>query len=85
MYEYCLHIREKKLIKSSKLRTEIDNTFKNRKIIFNIIKFEKSAIENLQKQWNRHIKNLDNIAKELKLPLDINSVIIEINSYINSI
>jgi predicted nucleotidyltransferase component of viral defense system len=84
-HDILLLIRDRKLIKSSKLRTEIDKTFKNRKIIFDIIKFEKSAIANLQKQWNRHIKNLDNIAKELKLPLDINSVIIEINSYVTSI
>jgi predicted nucleotidyltransferase component of viral defense system len=84
-HDLLLLIREKKIIKFSNLKTVLDKTFENRGTFFKSIKFEKSAIENLQKQWKRHLKNLDDIAKELKLPNEIDSIIKEINIYIDSI
>ena len=81
-HDLLLLLREKKLINPKKLGITIFNTFQKRNTTASLIKFKKEELKTLQNLWEKHLKNLSDMAQELNLPKNILIVIEEINNFI---
>lgn len=73
------------LINPAKLRKTISDTFRNRETNLTSIQFDPTELKLLQKLWIAHLSGLGNMAKNLKLPEDIELVIEKINQIIRSL
>jgi predicted nucleotidyltransferase component of viral defense system len=83
-HDLLILIRKKDYINFSELSKAIERTFKNRKTEYTLIDFDEDDMALLQKLWHAHLKNLGNIAQELKLPEKIIDSIVEINNYLST-
>lgn len=81
-HDLVLLIRDQGMLDTNKLKVSLSNTFSHRGTDLSKIEFDKSALESIQKLWKGHLQGLGDIAQELKLPIDISTVIKEINSFI---
>lgn len=81
-HDLFLIIRNKDQIEPDKLCNALRKTFTNRGTELCKIDFDSKEISSLQKLWNAHLRNLGDMAKELRLPKDINLVVDEINFYL---
>lgn len=73
---------ESNILKPSYLKETINLTFENRNTTISIIPdFSKETIDKFQKQWKKHLINVD---KEIRMKLydDFSSVILKINQYL---
>lgn len=84
-HDLLLLMRKSHMINLIKLRESIDNTFRNRGTIFQLINFDEKGLKSLQKFWIAHRKNLGVIAEKLHLPVSIQEVIAELNKIISKI
>lgn len=78
-HDLLLLIRNKELIKPNKLKEALTKTFENRGATLSAIHFDSGGLKFLQKLWAAHLHGLGDIAKDLGLPKNIESVIDEIN------
>ena len=78
-HDLLLLVRGNGLIESQKLKEALEKTFRNRGTPLSAIQFDSAGLKSLQRLWTTHLHGLGNIAKELDLPKDIESVIAEIN------
>ncbi len=85
-HDLVLLCRKSKLLHPEKLNQNIKTTFDNRNtpIGFPII-FSQEEYSVLQKLWGEHIKKLGPLATGLNLPIQIESVVNELNEYLESI
>lgn len=74
-----------RLIDPVKLGNAISDTFENRKASLTLIQFDPTELKLLQKLWIAHLSGLGSIAKNLKLPEDIELVIKKINQTVHSL
>jgi len=83
-HDLLLLIREKKLPDRQKLSEAILKTFSHRGTRLRSIQFPKAGINLLQKNWAKHLKDLEETsATNLHFPKEISSVIEEINRFYN--
>ncbi len=61
------------------LKEAISQTFANRETSFTKIHFDTTELRTLQQLWSAHFQNLGDVAKDLKLPKEITTIIEEIN------
>ena len=81
-HDLLLLCREKGLLNGKDLKNSIKSTFRYRGSQTNFfISFSQEEFAILQKLWSEHTGNLGGMAKDLNLPLGIESVVDEINSY----
>jgi hypothetical protein len=78
-HDLLLLVRTKKLLEPKKLKEALTKTFENRGTSLSVIQFDANGLKLLQKLWTAHLHGLGDIAKELVLPKDIETVIEEIN------
>ena len=78
-HDLLLLSRHQDLLDKKNLQNSIESTFKNRGTILSAIEFDETDLRSLQKLWTAHLKNLGDIAQELKIPKEIQAVINEIN------
>lgn len=78
-HDLLLLVRSKGLIRSSKLKEALIKTFENRGTALGTIHFDSAGLKSLQQLWTAHLHGLGDIAKDLDLPKDIETVIEEIN------
>ena len=78
-HDLLLLVRSKGLIESKKLKESVIKTFENRGTSLSMIKFDHTGLKTLQQLWTSHLHGLGDIAKELALPKNIETVIEEIN------
>jgi len=83
-HDLLLLVRSKALLESKKLKEALAKTFENRGTTLSAIQFDAGGLKSLQKLWTAHLHGLGDIAKELALPKDIETVIEEINHRIKS-
>jgi hypothetical protein len=76
---------EQHMINLDKLQVSLKNTFSNRCTTLELIDFKKDELKPMQKLWVAHIKNLGQAAQKLKLPENIQDVIIELNKIIKNV
>lgn len=74
-----------RLIDPTKLRKAISDTFGNRETVLTLIQFDPIEIKPLQRLWVAHLSGLGDIAKDLKIPEDVETVIEKINQTISSL
>ncbi|WP_042282533.1 nucleotidyl transferase AbiEii/AbiGii toxin family protein [Candidatus Protochlamydia sp. R18] len=84
-HDLLLLAREPHMINFNKLQVSLKNTFSNRGTTLELIDFKTNELKLMQKLWVAHIKNLGHAAQKLKLPENIQNVIIELNTIIKSI
>lgn len=72
-------VQSKGLIESNKLKEALSKTFKNRGTALSAIQFDSAGLKSLQQLWTAHLHGLGDIAKDLALPKNIETVIEEIN------
>ena len=84
-HDLLLLIRSKGLTEPKKLREVLSKTFENRGTALSAIQFDVSGLKSLQQLWTAHLHGLGDIAKELGLPNDIETVIEEINRKMESL
>jgi len=78
-HDLLLMMRSNRLIESKKLKETVTKTFKNRGTSLSAIQFDHAGLKSLRKLWTAHLHSLGDIATELALPKDIETVINEIN------
>jgi predicted nucleotidyltransferase component of viral defense system len=79
-------LTQKSLLDSEKVKENILTTFKHRKTSLNLpLQFNKDAQNNMQALWDRHIRGLGDMAKEIKLPFDFSKIIATINHWLASL
>jgi hypothetical protein len=78
-HDLLLLVRNKQLIELKKLEKALTKTFENRGTSLSAIQFEAEGLASLQKLWTAHYHGLGDIARELDLPKNIETVIDEIN------
>ena len=82
-HDLVLLCREKNTFNFSKLKKEIDRTFKNRKTVKTLpINLSEDAAIKLQKLWAKHRNGLQVSAGSLNLPVYIKDAINEINKWL---
>ncbi|CAF23241.1 nucleotidyl transferase AbiEii/AbiGii toxin family protein [Candidatus Protochlamydia amoebophila] len=84
-HDLLLLAREPHMINFNKLQVSLKNTFSNRGTTLELIDFKTNELKLMQKLWVAHIKNLGHAAQKLKLPENIQDVIIELNTIIKSV
>ncbi len=84
-HDLLLLAREPHMINLNKLQVSLKNTFSNRGTTLELIDFKTDELKPIQKLWVGHIKNLGNAAQKLKLPENIQDVIIELNKIIEKV
>jgi len=85
-HDLLLMIREKDNLKEKNLTETIQATFQHRGTELKLpIQFDDSGMQNLQKLWGNHLRNLGVFKDRLNLPNEINAAIHEINEYMLSI
>lgn len=83
-HDLLLLAREPHMIKVDKLQVSLKNTFSNRRTNLELIDFKEDDLKPMEKLWIAHLKNLGNSAHELKLPGNIQDVIVEINKMLKN-
>lgn len=78
-HDLLLLVRSKELMKPNKLKETLAKTFENRGTALTAIHFNTAGIKSLQQLWAAHLHGLGDMAKELALPKNIETVIEEIN------
>lgn len=78
-HDLLLLMRSQGLIESNKLKEVLEKTFKNRGTSLSAIQFDSTGLKSLQQLWTAHLRGLSDIAQELALPKNIETVIKEIN------
>lgn len=78
-HDLLLLVRDKKIIDSKKLKGALAKTFENRVTTLSFIQFDPTELKSLQQLWMAHLHGVGDIAKNLDLPKDIETVIKEIN------
>jgi hypothetical protein len=78
-HDLLLLVRSTGLIELKKLKESVIKTFENRGTSLSTIQFDRTGLKSLQQLWAAHLHGLGDIAKELALPKDIETVIEEIN------
>jgi predicted nucleotidyltransferase component of viral defense system len=76
---------EPHMINLHKLQVSLKNTFSNRGTTLELIDFKTDELKPMQKLWTAHIKNLGRVAQKLKLPENIQDIIIELNKIIKNV
>lgn len=84
-HDLLLLAREPHMINLNKLQVSLKNTFKNRGTTLELIDFKTDELKPMQKLWVAHIKNLGQAVQKLKLPENIQDVIIELNKIIRNV
>ncbi|MBA3237556.1 MAG: nucleotidyl transferase AbiEii/AbiGii toxin family protein [Parachlamydiaceae bacterium] len=84
-HDLLLLAREQHLIDFKKLQVSLKNTFNNRGTTLELIDFKTNELRPMQKLWAAHIKNLGHTAQKLKLPENIQDVIVELNKIIKNV
>lgn len=84
-HDVLLLLREKDLINPVQLKEVILSTFENYATKLQAIEFEDSGTSLLQSRWSSHLSNIKAAVKDLELPVEISSVILEINTYISEL
>jgi predicted nucleotidyltransferase component of viral defense system len=84
-HDLILLLRDKKMINPVKLKETIISTFSHRRTHFRPIEFDEASLSVLHKLWRAHLNGLGRIALDFDLPMDLSSVIEEINRYIASV
>lgn len=84
-HDLILLAREPHVINLNKLQVSLKNTFSNRGTTLELIDFKTDELKPMQKLWVAHIKNLGIAAQKLKLPENIQDVIIELNKIIKNV
>ena len=79
-HDLLLLASSKWLTDSKKLRESLSKTCENRGTPLAAIQFDTAGLKSLQQLWTAHLHGLGDIAKELGLPNDIETVIEEINA-----
>lgn len=80
-HDLILLLREKGLQNSKNLQENVKKTFANRGTILKPIQFDEGGRKALQQLWFAHLQGLGDVAKELDLPENIETVIEKINSF----
>jgi predicted nucleotidyltransferase component of viral defense system len=84
-HDLLVMIREPNFLAVHKLTNAIQSTFNTRSTKTTLLsRFEVSEIESLQMLWRQHLQGLGIFRDRLNLPQNINSVIDEINYWIES-
>ena len=78
-HDLFLLVHSKGLIESKKLKEALTKTFENRGTTLGTIHFDSAGLKSLQQLWTAHLHGLGDIAKDLALPKNIETVIDEIN------
>ncbi len=81
-HDLILLIHNQSLLNPDKLHNTILQTFSNRSTEIQLIKFDETAIETIQRLWTAHLRGLGDYAELLELPSKISDAIKEINHYI---
>jgi predicted nucleotidyltransferase component of viral defense system len=82
-HDLVLLCREKELLKPSKLKMEIDNTFQNRTTQKDFpITFSTDDYNQLQRLWTAHRNGLGDIAGNLGLPQTVHNLVDEVNAWL---
>lgn len=84
-HDLLLLIREPHMIDFDKLQISLKNTFQNRGTTFEFISFSENEIVSMNKLWSAHLKNLRNPSGDLKLPSNLQEVILELNQNVKKI
>ncbi|MBA2728305.1 MAG: nucleotidyl transferase AbiEii/AbiGii toxin family protein [Parachlamydiaceae bacterium] len=84
-HDLLLLAREPHMINLKKLQVSLKSTFSNRGTTLELIDFKTDELKSMQKLWVSHIKNLGQAAQKLKLPDNIQDVIIELNKIIKNV
>ncbi len=84
-HDLLLLVREPDMINVNRLQVSLKSTFSNRGTILELIDFKTDDLLPMQKLWAAHLKNLGHAAQELKLPENIQDVIIELNKTIKNV
>ena len=84
-HDLLLLTHQPHIININKLQVSLKNTFNNRGTTLELLDFKADELKPMQKLWIAHIKNLGHSAQKLKLPENIQDVIIEINKIIKSL
>ena len=84
-HDLLILVRNFSLIESETLKQAITETFKNRGTSLTIIHFDSNGIKSVQKLWVAHLNGLGDVAKDLDLPKNIETVIEEINQQLVAI
>lgn len=75
---------ENSLLDKNKLHKAIEMTFANRNTVQKTIQFSPKNLSTMRNFWNAHYKQLGNIAKTLKLPRQLEEIIVKINAFLAS-
>lgn len=79
-HDLLLLCREQLLLNTNILASTIENTFKHRNTDLSIpLTFNEEEYAALQSEWSLHLRKLDTLTEQLKLPLDISELIEELN------
>ncbi|MEI8348238.1 MAG: nucleotidyl transferase AbiEii/AbiGii toxin family protein [Pseudomonadota bacterium] len=82
-HDLFLLCKEEGLLKISKLKKDISKTFQNRRTELILpIKFTKENYALMQKLWAGHRRGLEKVAENLKIPLNIEDLVSEINDWL---
>lgn len=80
-HDLLLLLRDKSLQNSKTLPENVRKTFENRETTLKPIQFDEAGYKALQQLWIAHLQGLGDMAKELNLPENIETVINTINSF----
>ena len=83
-YHDLFLLLNKSLLNKDKLHRAINITFTNRNTAEQIINFDQSNLPAMQSLWHAHYQQLGDIAKDLKLPRNIEDIISKINNFLIS-
>jgi len=81
-HDLILMCRIPNLFQKKSFQNAIFTTFQNRDTSFEFIKFNSAEFNQLQKNWNSHLKDLGSKSVGLNLPLNIKEVVDEINLFL---
>jgi predicted nucleotidyltransferase component of viral defense system len=74
-HDLILLLRNKGMLNSEKLKTDITNTFAHRNTIPRLIKFDVISLRRIQQLWAAHLNGLGNSVKKFNLPSEIATAI----------
>jgi len=80
-HDLLLLLSDRNLQSSKTLHESVTKTFENRGTALRPIQFDESGHVALQRLWTAHLQGLGDVAKELDLPENIETVIEKINSF----